>query len=50
VGRTVFSSVKPTHSTSSCTESEDEAEIEPPPSKLKNLGEAVRNHEDVQEF
>ena len=45
-----FSSIEPTHSTSSCIESEDELEIEPPPPKLKNLGEAVKNLEDVQEF
>ena len=45
-----FSSIDPTHSASSCFESEDEAEIEPPPPKLRNLGEAVRNLEDVQEF
>ena len=46
-GKNSFSSIKPAHSTSSCIESEDEAKIEPPPSKLKNLGEAIRNNEDV---
>jgi len=35
---------------SSYIESEDEPEIEPSPPKLRNLGEAVRNLEDVQEF
>jgi len=43
-------SIGPTHSPSSCFESEDETEIEPPPPKLRNLDEAVRNLEDVQEF
>ena len=42
-----FSSIDPTHSPSSCIESEDELEIEPPPPKLRSLGEAVRNLEDV---
>ena len=50
MGTTVFSSIELTHLTSSCIESEDEAEIEPPHPKLKNLGEAVRNLEDIQEF
>ena len=47
-----FSSIDPTHSVSSCIEleSEEEPEIEPPPPKLRNLGEAVRNLEDVREF
>ena len=50
-----LSSIDPTHSVSSCIELEseeeqDEPEIEPPPSKLRNLGEAIRNLEDVREF
>jgi len=39
----LISSNEQTYSTSSCIESIDEAEIEPPPPKLKNLNEAVRN-------
>ena len=50
MGRTVFSFIEPTRFTSSCIESEDEAGMEPSPPKLKNLVEAVRNLEDVQEF
>ena len=38
-----FSSTEPTHSTSSCNETKNEAEIEPPPPKSRNLGKAVRN-------
>jgi len=45
-----FSSIDPTHSASSCIESQDKPEIEPPPTKLRNLGEAVRTLEDIQEF
>ena len=47
-----FSSIDPVHSASSYIEleSEDEPEIEPPPPKLRNLGEAIRNLEDVQEI
>ncbi|XP_065904086.1 tigger transposable element-derived protein 6-like [Dysidea avara] len=36
----LFSSIDPTHSPSSCIESEGEPEIKPPPPKLRNLGEA----------
>jgi len=37
----------PSRTASSCFESEDKTEIEPPPPKLRNLGEAVRNLEEA---
>lgn len=46
-----FSSINPT--TSTCMESEpeeDDLDLEPPPPKLRNIGEAVRHLEDVREF
>jgi len=44
-----FSSIDPIHSPSYCI-GIDEPEIEPPPPKLRNPGEAIRNLENVQEF